>query len=56
MARENTKAMRRRVYMALEQGPVGERLAVFTDRALMALILVNLVAVTLESIPAIGAR
>jgi voltage-gated potassium channel len=56
MARERTKALRRRVYLALEQGPVGERLAVFTDRALMALIIVNLVAVALESIPAIGAR
>jgi voltage-gated potassium channel len=56
MTRENTKALRRRVYMALEQGPVGERLAVFTDRALMALIVVNLVAVALESVPDIGAR
>lgn len=56
MARENTKALRRRVYMALEQGPVGERLAVFTDRALMVLIIVNLVAVALESVPDIGGR
>ncbi len=56
MAREKTKAMRRRVYMALEQGPVGERLAVFTDRALMVLIIVNLVAVALDSIPEIGSR
>lgn len=56
MAREKTKAMRRRVYMALEQGPVGERIAVFTDRALMALIVVNLVAVALESVPSIDAQ
>jgi voltage-gated potassium channel len=56
MAREKTKALRRRVYMALEQGPVGEQAAVVVDRALMALILVNLVAVTLESVPAIDAR
>ena len=56
MAREKTKALRRRVYVALEQGPVGERIAVVTDRALVALIVVNLAAVTLESVPAIGAR
>lgn len=56
MTREKTKALRRRVYVALEQGPVGERLSVFTDRALMALILINLVAVSLESIPELGAR
>lgn len=56
MAQEKTKVLRRRVYMALEQGPVGERLAVFTDRALMTLIVVNLVAVALESIPDVGAR
>ena len=56
MARERTRALRQRVYMALEQGPVGERLAVFTDRALMALIIVNLIAVALESVPDIGAR
>lgn len=56
MASGKTKALRRRVYMALEQGPVGERLAVFSDRALMALILINLIAVALESIPDIGAR
>jgi voltage-gated potassium channel len=56
MAREKTEALRRRVYVALEQGPVGERLAVLTDRALMALIVVNLIAVALESVPAYGAR
>ena len=51
-----TKQLRRRVYLALEQGPVGERLAVVTDRLLMALIVVNLVAVALESMPAYGTR
>jgi voltage-gated potassium channel len=56
MAREKTKALRRRVYMALEQGPVGERIAVVIDRLLMALIVINLVAVALESVPAYGAR
>jgi voltage-gated potassium channel len=56
MARERTKALRRRVYLVLEQGPVGERIAVVADRALMALIVINLVAVALESVPALGAR
>lgn len=50
------KSLRRRVYMALEQGPVGERIAVISDRALMALIVINLVAVALDSVPAIRAR
>ena len=56
MARERTKALRRRVYLVLEQGPVGERIAVVADRALMALIVINLIAVALESVPALGAR
>jgi voltage-gated potassium channel len=56
MARETTKELRRRIYLALEQGPVGERLGVAIDRMLVALILVNLVAVATESVPAIGAR
>jgi voltage-gated potassium channel len=56
MASVKLKALRRRVYMALEQGPVGERIAIFSDRALMALIVVNLIAVALDSVPAIQAR
>ena len=56
MARETTKQLRRQVYLALEQGPVGERVAVVTDQLLMALIVINLVAVALESVPAYGAR
>jgi len=56
MTREQTKQLRRRVYLALEQGPVGERVAVVTDQLLMALIVVNLLAVALESVPAFGAR
>jgi len=39
--------------MVLEQGPVGERMGVVVDRLLVALILVNLVAVALESVPAL---
>ena len=47
MARK-LKEMRRRVYLALEQGPVGDGVSVVVDRLLVALILVNLVAVALD--------
>ena len=51
MARHRITELRRRVYLVLEQGPVGDRLGVLVDRLLVALILVNLVAVALESVP-----
>jgi voltage-gated potassium channel len=54
--RDKIPELRRRVYRVLEQGPVGDALSVVVDRLLVALILVNLVAVALESVPAIGAR
>jgi len=53
MAQDKLKELRRRVYQVLEQGPVGDRLSVTIDRALVALILVNLVAVALESVPSL---
>jgi len=56
MAGGKTSELRRRVYLALEQGPVGESMAAVVDRLLIALILVNLVAVVLESVPSIEAR
>ncbi len=56
MARDKVKELRRRVYLVLEQGPVGERLGRMIDRLLVALILINLVAVALESVPKLGAR
>ena len=56
MAGGKTSELRRRVYLALEQGPVGESIAAVVDRLLIALILVNLVAVVLESVPSIEAR
>ncbi len=56
MARQTTNEFRRRVYDALEEGPVGPGPGVWIDRLLMALILVNLAAVVLESMPALGAR
>ena len=56
MARQSIKDLRRRAYIALEQGPVGERLGVLIDRLLLSLIVVNLIAVALESVPALNAR
>ena len=53
MARDKISELRRRVYLVLEQGPVGDRLGTMVDRLLVALILVNLVAVALESVPAL---
>ncbi len=56
MARHQFKDLRRRVYALLEQGPVGDGPSRWVDRFLVALILINLVAVALESMPALGAR
>jgi voltage-gated potassium channel len=56
MARKRLKDLRRRVYQVLEQGPVGDRTSKTVDRFLVVLILVNLIAVTLESIPQYEAR
>jgi voltage-gated potassium channel len=50
------RSLRRRVHLVLEQGPVGEPLGVLVDRLLMVLIVINLVAVALESVPAYGER
>ena len=55
MARDPIKELRRRVYLVLEQGPVGDGIGVVVDRALVVLILVNLVAVALESVPSLRA-
>ena len=51
MARNRFKDLRRRVYHVLEQGPIGDRVSTTVDRFLVVLILVNLIAVALESIP-----
>jgi len=48
--------LRRRVYEVLEQGPVGDPASRVVDRLLIALIVVNLIAVALESVPSIGTR
>ncbi len=56
MHRERTPTLRRRVHEVLEQGPVGDRTSLIVDRLLVALIVVNLVAVALESVPTYGGR
>jgi voltage-gated potassium channel len=56
MARNRLKNLRRRVYHVLEQGPVGDRVSKSVDRFLVVLILINLIAVALESIPEYEAR
>src|SRR5450759_2524447 len=56
MARVRVTELRRRVYQVLEQGPVSDAVGVVIDRLLVLLILLNLVAVALESVPEYGAR
>ena len=51
MTRKRIKDLRRRAYQVLEQGPIGDRTSKAVDRFLVLLILVNLIAVALESIP-----
>ena len=48
MAHDGIKELRRRVHLLLEQGPVGDGVGRWIERLLVALILVNLVAVALE--------
>ncbi len=55
MATDLVNDVRRRVYQVLEQGPAGDGLSVVVDRALVTLIVVNLVAVALELVPGLRA-
>jgi voltage-gated potassium channel len=50
------RKIRHRLYQILEQGPVGDRASWLVGRLLVALIVVNLVAMTLESVPSLEAR
>ena len=56
MTRYRVKDLRRRVYQVLERGPVGDYLSAWVTRLLVALIIVNLIAVALESVPAVEAK
>ena len=48
--------LRRRLYEILEQGPLDDRVSRWAGRTLVVLIVVNLVSVVLESVPALRAR
>ena len=58
MPRVNHRAhdLRRRIYEILERGSPGDRISVVVDRGIVALIVINLVAVALESVPELAAR
>ena len=49
-------SLRSQLYEILEQGAVGSRVGVIVGRALILLIIINLAAVTAESVPAVGAK
>ena len=51
--RKRAAALRSRIYELLEEGPIGSRANRVVTRALIALILINLLAVILESVPAL---
>src|SRR5258706_2458049 len=48
--------LRRRLYGILEHGTIGDRAAVIVGRLIVILIVVNLVAMTLDSVPALQAQ
>jgi len=56
MRRPARRELRRRVYELLEQGPAGGTASRLVSHALIALILVNVVLVALESVPDLAAR
>ena len=54
---EKMPSLRSQLYEILEQGAVGSRVGVIVGRALiLLLIIINLAAVTAESVPAVGAK
>jgi len=52
-AQTGTGSLRHSIYEILEPGAVGQRIAPIVNRLLMILIVINLAAVTLESVPSI---
>jgi voltage-gated potassium channel len=50
------RKIRHRLYQILEEGPVGDRASWLVGRLLVALIVINLVAMILESVPSLEAR
>ena len=49
-------ARRRRIYEILERGNPGDTSSLVVDRLIVALIIINLVAVALETVPELGSR
>ena len=56
LSRHRVAKLRHRLHEILEQGPVGDRAGRFVSRFIVALIVVNLIAVALESVPDLEAR
>jgi len=50
------RKIRLRLYQILEQGPVGDRTSWLVGRLLVFLIVINLAAMTLETVPSLEAR
>src|SRR5262249_26456886 len=55
-SRHTLATLRHRLYGLLEHGPIGDRAGRLVGQFIVALIVVNLVAVVLESVPAYEAR
>jgi voltage-gated potassium channel len=53
---KSARDIRRIVYELLEQGPIGERRTRFLSRLLILLIVINLVAAALETVPALESQ
>jgi voltage-gated potassium channel len=53
---DDTVGLRYRLHEILEQGAVGCRVGAFVGRGLILLVVVNLIAVTAESVPDVGAK
>jgi voltage-gated potassium channel len=49
-------SVRRRLYEILDHGAIGDRMGAMVGRLIVLLIIINLVAVTLESVPALHAE
>src|SRR5215467_491345 len=53
---DNRVRLRYRLHEILEQGAVGSHVGAFVGRGLILLVVINLVAVTAESVPEVGAK
>jgi voltage-gated potassium channel len=56
MSASSTAVVRRRLYEILDHGGIGDRAAAVVGRLIVLLIVINLVAVTLESVPVLHAQ